>query len=88
VHESFAKVLLRVWHRYVPWPRRMYEDVMATDRPAQRPACLLEFADKVGVFQGGYSNHRPRVLVNTIPTAYARRLRSAQPHAVERCLDR
>jgi hypothetical protein len=35
----------------------MHEDVMAADRPAQRPACLLEFADEVGTFQGGYSNH-------------------------------
>jgi len=44
----------------VPWPLGMYEDVMAADRPAQRPACLLEFADKVGAFQGGYSNHQTR----------------------------
>jgi hypothetical protein len=36
----------------------MYEDVMAADRPAQRPACLLEFADEVGAFQGGYYNHQ------------------------------
>jgi len=57
VYESFAKVLLRVWHRNVPWSRRMYEDVMAADLPAQRPACLLEFADEVGTLQGGYCNH-------------------------------
>jgi hypothetical protein len=42
----------------VPWSRRMYEDVMAADRPAQRPARLPEFADEVGAFQGGYGNHR------------------------------
>jgi hypothetical protein len=36
----------------------MYEDVMAADRPAQRPACLLEFADEVGTFQGGYYTHQ------------------------------
>jgi hypothetical protein len=36
----------------------MYEDVMAADRPAQRPACLSEFADEIGIFQGGYCTHR------------------------------
>jgi hypothetical protein len=53
VYESFAKVLRRVWHRNVPWPLHMHEDVMTADRPAQRPAGLLEFADEVGTFQGG-----------------------------------
>ena len=57
MYESFAKVLLRVRHGYVSRPRRVYEDMVAADRPAQRPACLLEFADEVSTFQGGYYNH-------------------------------
>jgi hypothetical protein len=58
VYESFAKFLLRVRYRYMPWSRRVYEDVMAADRPAQRPASMLEFADEVGTFQSGYGNHQ------------------------------
>jgi hypothetical protein len=57
VYESFAKVLLRVRHGNVIWSRRVYENVMAADRPSQRPACLFEFADEVGTFQGGYRTH-------------------------------
>jgi hypothetical protein len=57
VYESFAKVFLRVRDGNVPWSSRVYENVMAADRPTQRSACLFEFADEVGTFQGGYHTH-------------------------------